>query len=81
MALKEIKVLSSTKSGFRTIVSEAETWGQLKDNLREFGNVNELTAVVKETKNTLEDDGASLPAGDFTLYLSPKKIKAGTINN
>lgn len=77
MAIRGIKVLSSTKSGVKLIHSEATTWGQLKDSLREFGDLDKMAAVVKETRNSLQVDEALLPEGDFTLYLSPKQIKAG----
>lgn len=77
MSLREIKVLSSTRSGVKTIYSEATTWGQLKDGLDEFGDLTKLSAVIKETKNSLQVDEAVLPEGAFTLYLSPKQIKAG----
>jgi hypothetical protein len=77
MSLREIKVLSSTRGGVKTVYSEATQWGQLKDSLSEFGDISKMSAVIKETKNTLSVDDALLPEGDFTLYLSPKQIKAG----
>lgn len=76
--IREIKIISSTRQGVKTLNSEVETWGQLKDSLHDYGNLSSMTAVVKETRNSLQVDEARLPEGDFTLYLSPKQIKAGT---
>jgi len=36
-----------------------------------------MRVVVRETKNTLQDDAALLPAGDFVLFLVPEKVKSG----
>jgi len=74
--MRQIKVLSSTQN-FKVIHSEATTWGQLKEVLSEFGNLDQMNVVVKETRNSLQVPEAVLPEGDFTLYLSPKQIKAG----
>ncbi len=54
----------------------ARTFGELK---KEMNNVkwDGMRVVVRETKNTLQDDGALLPAGDFVLFLVPEKVKSG----
>lgn len=80
MALRKIVVITTTKSQPKELYSEATTYGQLKDSLREFGNLEKMRAVVKESKTTLELNEASLPDSDFTLFLSPKQIKAGEID-
>lgn len=80
MALRKIVVITTTKSQPKELYSEATTYGQLKDSLREFGDLEKMRAVVKESKTTLELNEASLPDSDFTLFLSPKQIKAGEID-
>lgn len=80
MSLKKIVVIATTKSQPTVINSEATTWGQLQDSLSSFGDLSKLRAVVKETKTTLELEDAILPVEDFTLFLSPKQIKAGAVD-
>ena len=80
MALKKIVVISTTNSQPNELHSEASTYGQLKDSLREFGDLDKMRAVIKESKTTLELNDAVLPDSDFTLFLTPKQIKAGAIN-
>lgn len=81
MSIREIRIISSTKTGVKTISSSAETWGQLKDSITDYGDLSKMTAVVKETRVTLADNEARLPEGSFTVYLSPKQIKAGGNGN
>ena len=78
--IREIKVISSTRTTPKILNSEATTWGQLKDSLSDLGDMNAMTALVKETRNSLQLDDSALPEGPFTLYLSPKNIKAGGAN-
>lgn len=80
MAFRKITVISTSKSQPTTFESEATTYGQLKDSLREFGDLGKLRVVVKETKSTLELDDAVLPQTDFTLFLTAKQIKAGAVD-
>lgn len=75
--IREVKIISSTRQGVKTLQSEATTFGQLKDSLSEYGDLSQMTVVVKETRNSLQHDEAVLPEGNFTIYLSPKQIKAG----
>lgn len=80
MALRKVVVISTTKSQPKEFYSEATNFGQLKDSLSEFGDISKMRAVVKESKATLELDEAVLPEGDFTVFLTPKQIKAGAID-
>jgi len=74
--VREVRVVHSTKP-LKKISTEADSWGQLKDSLLGYGNFDELNVVVRETKNALVLDDSVLPEGDFTIILSPKKVKAG----
>ena len=55
---------------------EARTFGELKKEMKDV-KWNGMRVVVRETKNTLQDDGALLPAGDFILFVVPEKVKSG----
>ena len=78
MSTRKIIVVSTTRTTPKVLYSEATTWGQLQDALTaDFGSVGAMRAVVKETKNDLGSTEAVLPEGDFTLFLTPKQIKAG----
>lgn len=78
MSFRNITIASTTKSGAKRLATEANTWGQLKDSLRaEYGDLDKMRAVVRETRNDLASDDATLPESDFTLLLSPRQIKAG----
>lgn len=77
MSTRKIIVVSTTKTTPKVLYSEATNWRELQDSLGEFGNVSSMRAVVKETKNDLTSPEAVLPEGDFTLFLTPKQIKAG----
>ena len=74
---RKIIVVSTTRTAPKELYSSATTWGQLQEVLTEFGNVGSMRAVVKETKSDLVSKDAVLPEGDFTLFLTPKQIKAG----
>lgn len=78
MNLRTITVASTSRSGAKTIQSEASTWGQLKDALsHDFGDVHNMRAVIRESRTDLVSDDAVLPDGAFTVLLTPKQIKAG----
>lgn len=79
--IRDIRIISSTRTGVKNISSSVETWGQLKDSISDFGDLSKMTAVVKETRVTLDNNEALLPEGTFTVYLSPKQIKAGSGNS
>ena len=73
------KVLAiSTSRGTVEIPTEATTWEQLKSDLSK-NNVtySGMKAVIGSTKQTLEHPDASLPEGDFELFLMPVKSKSG----
>lgn len=70
-------VVFSTKTNKSSIVmSDATTWGQLKDELSSVLN-EEMVATIVETKNQLVSNDALLPEGEFKLVLTPAKTKSG----
>jgi len=77
--IRTITVASTQRSGAKELRSEATTWGQLKDALRnDFSDLDKMRAVVRETRVDLASDEAMLPEESFTILLTPKQIKAGS---
>lgn len=75
---REITVVS-TQGGARVVLrSEATSWGQLKNEINREGsfNANEVNSLVRGG-GELNNDSDSLPEGDFTLFITPSKIKSG----
>ena len=61
-----------------TIETNISTLGELKPLLRQREiNYDGMKMLVGETKNELSVDEATLPEGDFKLYLMPAKTKSG----
>lgn len=61
-----------------TIETNVSTLGELRPLLRQREiNYNGMKMLVGETKNELSVDEATLPTGDFKLYLMPAKTKSG----
>lgn len=61
-----------------TIETNVSTLGELKPLLRQREiNYEGMKMLVGETKNELSVDEATLPTGDFKLYLMPAKTKSG----
>jgi hypothetical protein len=80
--MKNVIVVNSRTSGKSTVVTEATTWGTLKDQLISAGtNMENMVAVVRETKNTLDQPDAILPTEDFTIFLLAQQQKGGIDTN
>lgn len=61
-----------------TIETNVSTLAELKPLLRQREiNYDGMKMLVGETKNELSVDEATLPEGDFKLYLMPAKTKSG----
>lgn len=79
--MRTITVIGTTLSTPREYVTEATTWGQLKDAIqRDFGDVSKMRVTSKATRNDLERDDAVLFDGDDTLFITQKSIKAGGVD-
>lgn len=79
--MRTVTVIGTTLSAPREYQTESTTWGQLKDLIsRDFGNVSNMKAVIKETRATMERDDALLPDEDCTVFLTQAKIKAGVVD-
>lgn len=73
---RKIVVFSTKTNKSSSVMSDATTWGQLKDELSSVLN-EEMVATIVETKNQLVSNDALLPEGEFKLVLTPAKTKSG----
>lgn len=77
---RTVRVVSSQFDRPKSIESEAKTWGELQKELIAQPDpivFENMTAMIRQTKNSLVEDGAELPEGNFDLFLSPAKVKSG----
>lgn len=73
-----VKILTPKSDSWKSIETNAETWGELKNHMENEGiSADGLKGMIKESKQSLEVEGAELPNGSFMLYLFPMKIKSG----
>ena len=71
---RKITVYSTQAKSSQTIETSASTWGKLKAEMSDVGNVR---AVIRETRNSLDTPSSKLPDQDFTLFLYPQRVKSG----
>jgi len=74
--MRKINTYSTLTNAPGSVMSDATTWGQLKLQLGDLIQ-GDMKAVIKETKVTLENELATLPEGEFTVFLFPNKVKSG----
>lgn len=73
----------STVSDVRPTIQIAgeSTWAELQVAVNNAGISTEgMKAMIRHNKTTLENGGAIIPNQDFTLMVTPGKVKAGSIN-
>ncbi len=56
--------------------TDARTFGELKKEMKQV-KWSGMRVVERSTKATLQMDDATLPQGDFVLFLVPEKVKSG----
>jgi len=79
--MPNFKIISPQGQPF-TVTTNATTWGQLKSELSgRINGLDNMLAVIKSTKNNMENPEAALPTSDDVIFLSGKAIKAGWIKN
>ena len=78
MSTIQVTVISAQGNAPKTIQTSATTWGALEAelNAQDIATTN-MKAMVRETKGNLEAKDAVLPPTNFTLFLTPGKIKSG----
>lgn len=78
--MKKVTVYTSNLGNGKTIETSATTFGALQTDLNSAGvSVENMRAVIGETKVTLEHPDAALPEGDFKIFLLPIKTKSGNV--
>ena len=76
--MRKITVYSTKGKSNAEITTNVTTWGELKPLLAEEGyDLNSLNATENINRTDLINTGASLPEGEFTLFLRPVKTKSG----
>lgn len=76
--MRKILIISSQMDGAKSLSTDIKTWAELRNELNKAGiSTDNMKAMVGQTKTNLIEDGALLPTNDFTLYLTPGKIKSG----
>jgi transcriptional/translational regulatory protein YebC/TACO1 len=76
METRKITVFDTLTSSKTEFQSSASTFGEAKAELRDI-NWDDKKVTVRESRVTLEADGAELPEGDIVLFLFKKKSKFG----
>ena len=73
-----VTVLSTKDNNKKEINTDVTTWGELKPLIEAQGiSCGDMKAMVRSTKATLEHSSAVLPTEDFTIFLTPGKVKSG----
>lgn len=75
---RKVTVFTTAGNKGKSWMSSATTLGAFKSEMRnnsfEYDN---MKIIEGDTKHTLETDEATLPIGEFTLFLMPKATKSG----
>lgn len=80
--MRTIRVISSQSDRAKSVESAATTWSQLQSDLSShISDIQNMKAIVRETRVSLESPEAQLPEGNFTVILSMKKIASGSNDN
>jgi hypothetical protein len=76
---RTITIISTQGDQRVTLDSNATTWGQLKAEINDEGTMsaNDAKAMIRGTRESLDKSGDALPTGDFSVFLTPQKIKSG----
>lgn len=73
-----ITVVNSSINKKKTIQSNATSWEALKEELEAQDlSRGDVKAVIKENSCSLDLPTAEIPEGEITLFIVPKKSKAG----
>tara|TARA_R110002126_G_scaffold47605_3_gene133359 strand:+ start:8447 stop:8683 length:237 start_codon:yes stop_codon:yes gene_type:complete len=73
---RKVTVVSTQANDRQEVQTSATTWGELKGEISSMIN-GDMKVTVRETRVNLEHEDAELPAGDFTIFLFPNKVKSG----
>ena len=74
---RKITIYSTKTKATQEITTPVTTWGELKPLVNSEMGVGSAKCMVRETRNTLENNEAVLPTGDFIVFVYPEKVKSG----
>ena len=74
---RKITIYSTKTKATQEITTPVTTWGELKPLVNSEMGVSNAKCMVRETRNTLENNEAVLPTGDFIVFVYPEKVKSG----
>lgn len=75
---RRVKYVSVQDNLPASVVTAAETWGQLKEEVPTIGlKASGMKVHIKETNTEVTSDSQYLPVGDFSLYFLIEKNKSG----
>jgi len=76
---REITIISTQGDNRIVLNSSATTWGALVSEINKEGtfNASDAKAMVRSVRTPLEHSTDALPEGDFSIFLTPSKIKSG----
>ncbi len=76
--LRSIIIISTQGANRVTINSSATTWSELQQEINAEGtfSANDVQPLIRGGA-AIESGSHVLPEGDFTLFITPSKIKAG----
>ena len=84
MSVRKIKVYSTRGQSGIEIETDVTSLGELSGVLNSHDyelDLENMKAIVGQTKATLESFDSVLPEGNFTLFLMPTKTKSGTVDS
>lgn len=76
--MRKVTVYNTIGGNLTEVNTSATTWGDLQNDLNRHGiPYQNMSAVEGASQVTYESPVATLPIGDFQLFLAPKKVKSG----
>lgn len=75
----KVTIFSTKGLDKKVIETSATTWGELREEVSEFYDMDNLQATENVNRTDLVHDTAILPTSDFRLFLRPIKTKSGSL--
>lgn len=75
----KVTIFSTKGLDKKVIETSATTWGELKEEVSEFYDMDNLQATENVNRTDLVHESAVLPTSDFRLFLRPIKTKSGSV--
>ena len=76
--MRNLSIHATRGGAAQTITTSATTLGEITSDLRGLGiDVNNVQVINQATRSVLASSASSLPEGNGTLFIIPKKTKSG----